>query len=71
MIATRKIPACSIEELSKWQLFGALGGNAAITIGGVGCILRSIEREDGSGSKFNLCVRRDGIDHQVFCRTKD
>ncbi len=73
-IMSQRLPVRSIEELSKWQLFSALGGkgvNACLKIGGVTVLLVSIERESGCGSSYNLTVHYNGENHKVYCRTKD
>jgi hypothetical protein len=62
-------------DLTKWQLFSALtcsmGEGRCININGLDCLVKSISREDGSGSSFNVGVMHDGKDYTVYCRTKD
>ena len=64
--------------MTKFQLFAALAvqGEARITLikgNAVICgILLSVEREDGSGSSFNVQIRTDaGHIRQVHIRTVD
>lgn len=59
---------------SKWELFSLLSkcGTANVTINGVAGILSSVEREDASGSKFNVRLwQSDGNHVNVFVRTVD
>jgi hypothetical protein len=60
--------------MSKWTLFNAMAGKGhnPISINGIAVTLSSIQREDGSGSSFNLLVY--GPDNRVYkcyCRTTE
>jgi hypothetical protein len=63
--------------MTKFTLFNALTGRAikggsTISINGIPCILSSIQREDGSGSSFNLIVYGpDNQPYKCYCRTTD
>lgn len=57
--------------MTKHQLYSALTGNGRISINGMACILSAIQREDGSGSSFNLTVYHDGKAYKCYCRTTD
>lgn len=61
--------------MTKFQLFNALTGRASgsiISINGIPCILSTIQREDGSGSSFNLMVYGpDNQPYKCYCRTQD
>ncbi len=59
-------------RLTKHQLFTALGGNGRLNINGVPVTLSNVQREDGSGSSFNLLVYApDGTLCKSYCRTID
>jgi hypothetical protein len=63
--------------MTKFTLFNALTGSATkaastISINGIPVILSSIQREDGSGSSFNLAVYGpDNCLYKCYCRTSD
>jgi hypothetical protein len=61
--------------MTKFTLFNALtasGCKGGISINGIPCILSSIQREDGSGSSFNLVVYGpDNKPYKCYCRTQD
>jgi hypothetical protein len=58
-------------QTTKWALFSAMASDSAavIEINGVCVLLKSIEREDSSGQKFNLTVHHNGRDYKCFART--
>lgn len=66
-----------VTPMTKFQLFNALTGLAikggsTISINGLACILSTIQREDGSGSSFNLLVYGpDNQPYKCYCRTTD
>ena len=57
--------------MTKFQLFNALTGNGRLSINGIHVTLSSIQREDGSGSSFNLVVYHNGTAYKCYCRTTD
>lgn len=71
MLTTEQRLARCATPMTKHQLYSALTGNGRISINGMACILSSIQREDGSGSSFNLMVYHDGKAYKCYCRTQD
>jgi len=68
--------------ITKFQLFQALAGATSkvnglwasgniINVNGYPVHLKSVQREDGSGSSFNLIVNHGGQDYKVYLRTTD
>lgn len=46
-----------IETLSRWELFEAMVNRTTVDVNGHECFINTIGLEDGSGMKFNVCVR--------------
>lgn len=58
--------------MTKFTLFNAMTSrNATISINGIPVTLSSVQREDGSGSSFNLTVYANGKPYKCYCRTTD
>jgi hypothetical protein len=68
--------------ISKFQLFSAIAGTTTkingvwgsgnvIEVNGYAVYLKQVQREDGSGSSFNLIVAHGGKDYKVYLRTTD
>jgi hypothetical protein len=62
--------------MTKWQLFSAMGKrgmDAKITINGITGVISTIQREDGSGSSFNVTLHaQNGSETKtVYVRTID
>lgn len=68
-----KITPC--QQFTKFQLFSLLGSKntPVVTINGVTGVLNSIQREDGSGSSFNvrLVCTTTAQSKMVYVRTID
>ena len=58
-------------RVSKWQLFNAMATNGRLNINGIECVVSAVQREDGSGSSFNLQVHAQGQQITCYCRTID
>lgn len=63
----------SIREVGKFFLFAALAAPAGTitSLGGVTGIVRSVDREDGSGSSFNVSMYVNNRAVTVYVRTID
>lgn len=64
------------QQITKWQLFSMMTGNGEAQIGNVFGIIHAIEREDGSGSSFNVTMteyRNNGLKvvRKLYVRTID
>ena len=68
--------------ISKFQLLQAMVGTTTkingqwasgniINVNGYAVHLKSVQREDGSGSSFNLVVTHGGKDYKTYLRTTD
>jgi len=68
--------------ITKFQLFQALAGATSkingqwasgniINVNGFPVYLNQVQREDGSGSSFNLVVNHNAQDYKVYLRTTD
>jgi hypothetical protein len=51
-------------QTTKWHLFSALAHD------GASVVLKSVEREDGSGRKFNVVLHHNGVDYKCFATTE-
>lgn len=79
----RPLPSCLVAvptttellsrtTMTKWRLTQALmSRNSDIVINDKICYLSSIQREDGSGSSFNLVISHQGVKYNCYCRTTD
>jgi hypothetical protein len=57
--------------LTKWQLMDAFFGSGRLTVNGIEVGLASMQREDGSGSSFNLILNKGLNSYACYCRTTD